>query len=269
VTTNSSPSRGPGGRVAFVTGGARGIGAAVARRLSDDGLAVAVGFRQDEAAATDVVRRIESCGGRAIPVRGDVSDDDEVDAAFDLVESELGAVDVLVNNAGIHRAGRITALSARHWRAVIDANLTGSFLCARRAVPKMVAAGYGCIVNISSVIGLNGFPGDAAYASAKAGLFGLTRALALELAGSGVRVNAVAPGFVDTEMTQALHEEVLQRIEASIPLRRQATTEEIADCVAFLASAGYVTGSVVVADGGWTITSGIQPRGPVKRDDGP
>ena len=267
MTADSLSPSGPGGRVGFVTGGARGIGAAVARRLSDEGLSVAVGFRQDEAAAADVVRRIESCGGRAIPVRGDVSDDDEVDATFDLVERELGAVGVLVNNAGIHRAGRITALSPRDWRAVVDANLTGSFLCARRAAPKMTAAGYGRIVNVSSVIGLNGFPGDAAYASAKAGLFGLTRALALELAGTGVTVNAVAPGFVDTEMTQALHEEVLQRIEASIPLRRQATTEEIADCVAFLARASYVTGSVVVADGGWTITSGIQPRRPLERDD--
>lgn len=248
------------GRTAFVTGASRGIGAAVAHRLSERGLAVAVGFRQDERAAAQVVRRIESSGGRAVAVRGDVRDEDEVAAAFDQVEHELGAVDVLVNNAGIHRAGRITALSVEDWRTVVDADLTGSFLCARRAVPNMAAAGFGRIVNVSSVIGLNGFPGEVAYASAKAGLLGLTRALALELAGTGVTVNALAPGFVDTEMTRALHDDVLERIEAAIPFRRQATTDEVADCVDFLARASYVTGSVVVVDGGWTITPGIHRR---------
>lgn len=260
MLADTSPAHDLSGRIAFVTGGARGIGAAVARRLSENGLSVAVGYRQDERAATDLVRSIESSGGRAVPVRGDVRDDGDVGSAFDRIESELGAVDVLVNNAGMHRAGRITALTSEDWRTVIDASLTGAFLCARRAVPSMLAAGHGRIVNVSSVIGLNGFPGEVAYASAKAGLLGLTRALALEVAGTGVTVNALAPGFVDTEMTQALHEDVLERIEESIPFRRQASTEEIADCVEFLVRASYVTGSVVVADGGWTISSGIHPR---------
>jgi len=166
MTVSLGSSRDLAGATAFVTGGSRGIGAAVAYRLSGIGLAVGVGFRQDARAATDVVRCIESSGGRAIPVRCDVASECEVAEAFDLIEGELGPVGVLVNNAGVHRSGRITALGVDDWRCVIDASLTGAFLCVRRAVPKMRADGFGRIINVSSVIGLNGFPGDVAYASA-------------------------------------------------------------------------------------------------------
>jgi 3-oxoacyl-[acyl-carrier protein] reductase len=237
-----------------VTGASRGIGAAIAARLAVEGTPVAIVYRSDEDGATAVAKAIEGLGGRALPVRGDISVPEDVDSLFELVEAELGPVGVLVNNAAVHRGGRVQKLSLEDWNAVLDTGLTGAFLCCRRAVPGMIDLGGGRIVNISSVVGLNGFPGDSAYASAKAGLIGLTRSLALELARDGISVNAVVAGFVDTDMTRALQPKVLDRVIATVPLGRTATTDEVADTVAFLATGpGYVTGSNVVIDGGWTL----------------
>lgn len=239
---------------AFVTGGSGGIGAAVARSLASIGAPVAIGYRKRATEAERVASSIDALGGRAICVGGDVSDEDEVDQAFARIEAELGPVGVLVNNAGAHRGGRVQKLSVDDWRTVLDASLTSAFLCARRAVPGMVERQRGRIINVTSVVGLNGFPGDTAYASAKAGLIGLTKALALELARDGIAVTAVAPGFVDTDMTRALPPAVLERIERTIPTHRQATVEEIARTVDFLAAGpNYITGTVIVVDGGWTI----------------
>jgi 3-oxoacyl-[acyl-carrier protein] reductase len=239
---------------AVVTGGSRGIGAAVAARLAGLGAPVALIYRRDDEAAASVAAEIESAGGTALPLRADVSSPADVDALFHAVEAKLGPVGVLINNAAVHRAGRIQTLDVADWQAVIDTGLTGAFPCCRRAVPGMLERGGGRIVNVSSVIGLNGFPGDAAYASAKAGLLGLTRALALELAQAGVSVNAVVPGFVDTDMTRALEPRVLDRIVNSVPMGRTASTEEVAETVAFLvAGPAYVTGTNVVIDGGWTL----------------
>lgn len=239
---------------AFVSGASRGIGEAVARRLAALGAPVAVGYRSRAADADRVVADIVAAGGRATAVGGDLSDEEAVAGVFAAIEAAFGPVGILVNNAGLHIGGRIQHVPTADWRAVIDANLTAAFLCSRAAVPGMVERRWGRIVNITSVVGLNGFPGDVPYASAKAGLIGLTRALALEVAGRQVTVNAIAPGFVDTEMTQALEPAVLERVERSIPLKRQATADEIAGAVEFLVGSGdYVTGSVVVVDGGWTL----------------
>jgi 3-oxoacyl-[acyl-carrier protein] reductase len=237
-----------------VTGGSRGIGAAVARSLASLGAPVVVTYRSDDEAAAKVVAAIEADGGRAIAVAADVTSAAAVDALFHRVETVFGPAGVLVNNAGIHRGGRVHTIDPSHWDLVIGTNLTGTFNCARRAVPGMIERQWGRIVNISSIVGIKGFPGDSAYAAAKAGLLGLTRAMALELAPSGVLVNALAPGFVDTDMTRALTERAAERLASSIPLGRQAEPGEIADAVAFLvAGPGYLTGSTLVVDGGWTL----------------
>jgi 3-oxoacyl-[acyl-carrier protein] reductase len=239
---------------ALVTGASRGIGAATARRLAEAGACVAVVYRSGAQEAEKVVAGIEDAGGRAFAVACDIASPDDVDRMVGAVEAELGPVGVLVNNAGIHRGGRIQNLSVDDWNAVIATDLTGAFLCSRRVVPGMIERRYGRIVNVSSVVGINGFPGDSAYAAAKAGLLGLTRALALELAPHGVTVNALAPGFVDTEMTQRLSEKARTRTNEAIPLGRQADSDEIAEAIAFLvAGPGYVTGSTVTVDGGWTL----------------
>ncbi|MHB1710308.1 MAG: 3-oxoacyl-ACP reductase family protein [Acidimicrobiales bacterium] len=239
---------------AFVTGAGRGIGAEIARRLAAGGAPVAIGYRRQADQAEAVAISIREKGGTALCVGADVSDPDEVDAAFARIEAELGPVGVLVNNAGLHIGGRIQAFAVEDWHRVVGTCLTGAFLCARRAVPEMVARRGGRIVNVTSVVGVNGYPGDAAYASAKAGMIGLTKALALELARDGIAVNAVAPGFVDTEMTRALAPSVLEQVARSIPARRQGSTEEIAQAVEFLVTGPeYITGTVLTIDGGWTI----------------
>ena len=237
-----------------MTGASRGIGAAIAARLAAAGAPVALVYRSDEDAAVKVAKDIQASGGRALAVRADVSRPDKVDAAFAAVEAEFGSARILVNNAAVHRGGRVQALSLDDWNAVVATGLTGAFLCCRRAVPGMIEQGGGRIINVSSVVGLNGFPGDAAYASVKAGLLGLTKSLALELARDGISVNAVVPGFVGTDMTRALDPKLLDRVIDSIPHRRMATTDEVADSVAFLATGpDYITGSNVVVDGGWTL----------------
>ncbi|BBX65327.1 beta-ketoacyl-ACP reductase [Mycobacterium saskatchewanense] len=239
---------------AFVTGGSRGIGAAIAQNLATAGAAVAIGYRNRAAQAEQVATSITTAGGTAICIPGDVSDENEVDQAFARIEAELGPVGILVNNAGAHRGGRVQKLALDDWRLVHNASLTSAFLCARRAVPLMIERRWGRIINVTSVVGLNGFPGDAAYASAKAGLIGLTKALALELARDQITVTAVAPGFVDTEMTRGLAPSIIERIERTIPAHRQATADEIAQTVGFLAAGpDYITGTVIVVDGGWRI----------------
>jgi 3-oxoacyl-[acyl-carrier protein] reductase len=232
-----------------VTGASRGIGAATAKALAADGWSVAVNYRSGAEQAEQVVKSIGEAGGRAVAVQGDVSDPAAADAIFKQAEAAFdGPVLVLVNNAGVTADNLSPALSDDEWDRVVSTNLTGAFRLTRRALRPMLRARYGRIVNVASVVGLKANPGQANYAAAKAGLVGLTRTVAAEVARRGVTVNAVAPGFIATEMTAELGDGFLDHV----PARRAGTPEEVAACVRFLASeeAGYVTGSTLTVDGG-------------------
>ncbi|MGH2758601.1 MAG: 3-oxoacyl-ACP reductase FabG [Actinomycetota bacterium] len=239
--------------VALVTGASRGIGRAIALRLASDGWPVAVNYRADEDGAKRTVVDIESAGGDALLAHGDVSTPDGIAGAFAAAE-ERAPVLVLVNNAGLTRDGLAAVMKQESWDAVLRTNLDGAFLACRRAMKKMIVARWGRIVNIASVVGVKGHAGQANYAAAKAGLIGLTKSLALELATRGVTANAVAPGFVRTQITEALGEDRLTQIVEATPLGREIRADEIAAAVAFLVSdeAAAITGQVLCVDGGMT-----------------
>lgn len=258
--TSSLPALGADlqGRTAFVTGASRGIGAAIARRLGSVGARVAVGYRTGADAAQAVSDDIVRSGGVAVPIKGDISVEAEVDLAFRSVEQELGPVEILVNNAANHIGGRTQELLTSDWHAVLDGSLTGAFLCTRRALPCMLAGNWGRIVNVTSVVGLNGYPGDAAYASAKAGLLGLTRAVALEHARHGITVNAIAPGFVSTDLVANFGAAFHDRVTNAVPLSRFATPLEVADAVVLLLAGAYTTGATLVVDGGWSLAAALK-----------
>ncbi|MGV9806714.1 3-oxoacyl-ACP reductase FabG [Micromonospora chersina] len=244
-------------RTAVVTGAARGIGAGVARRLARDGFAVAV-VDLDEAAAQPVVDEIEAAGGRALAVGADVADEQAVRAAVDRIAGELGEPTILVNNAGITRDNLLFKMTADDWDAVVNVHLRGSFLMTRAVQGHMTGAGWGRIVNLSSTSAL-GNRGQANYAAAKAGLQGFTKTLALELGKFGVTANAIAPGFIETEMTAATatrlgvpFEEFKRAAAAQIPVARTGTPEDIAHAVSFFVSegAGFINGQVLYVAGG-------------------
>ena len=238
-------------RVALVTGAGRGIGRAIALRLAEEGAKVAVVDWADSGA--DAAREIEEASGRSTTFfKGDISNEGDTKAAVAAVEEALGPVDILVNNAGITRDGLALTMSEEDWDAVLAVNLKGAFLMSKAVLRGMIKRRRGSIVSISSVVGRRGNAGQINYSSAKAGLIGLTKSLAREVASRNVRVNAVAPGYIETEMTGALDETARNAIINQIPLGRIGTPEGVADAVAFLAgdSASFITGAVIPVDGG-------------------
>ncbi|WP_312281471.1 3-oxoacyl-[acyl-carrier-protein] reductase [Oscillibacter sp.] len=240
------------GKTAVVTGGSRGLGRAVCRKLAENGANVVFSYAGNTAAAQETLAELESMGANVRAVQGSVADSEAVKTLMDTAVKEFGRLDILVNNAGITRDGLVMLMKEDDFDAVIDTNLKGTFLCMKAASRIMLRQKYGRIVNLSSVVGLHGNAGQVNYAASKAGVIGMTKSLAKELAAKGVTVNAVAPGFITTDMTDGLPEAAKSALLATIPMARLGAPEDVAEAVAFLAGdgAGYITGQVLGVDGG-------------------
>jgi 3-oxoacyl-[acyl-carrier protein] reductase len=243
------------GRVAIVTGGSRGIGRAVAMRLANEGANVAITYRSNDAAAEAAAEEVRTEGARCEIFQGDVASPDDVAALFEGVGEALGRVEILVNNAGLTRDNLMMRMKESEFDEVLSTNLKGTYLCTRAALRPMIRARWGRIVNISSVVGLVGNAGQANYAASKAGIIGFTKSVAREVAQRGITANVVAPGYVETELTQSLTDDIKDQIKSQVPAGRFAEAEEVAGVVAFLAGeeAGYLTGQTLAVDGGMTM----------------
>ncbi|PNV79844.1 MAG: beta-ketoacyl-ACP reductase [Dictyoglomus turgidum] len=242
-------------RVALVTGGSRGIGRAIVLSFAKEGAKVLINYKGNEKAAMETLEEVKKIGGEGEVFKADVSIEEEVDKMFNFVLEKWGRLDILVNNAGIIRDNLLIRMKSEEWDQVINTNLKGVFYCTRSAVKIMLKQRYGRIINISSVIGLRGNIGQANYAAAKAGIIGFTKAVAKEVASRGITVNAVAPGFILTDMTEVLSEEMKKKALEEIPMGRFGDPKDVASAVKFLASdeAGYITGVVLSIDGGLSI----------------
>ena len=239
-------------KTALVTGASRGIGAAIAKKLAARGFMVIINYGHSSAAAEEVKNQIEQASGQAVLMQGDVSSGDDVDRMFKDIKKTWGRLDDLVNNAGINRDTLLVRMKEDQWDAVLSTDLKSVFFTTKAAASLMMRQRSGSIINIASVVGITGNAGQANYAAAKAGVIGFTKSAAKELAARGIRVNAIAPGFIETDMTDAIPEKIREGMLETIPLRRGGKAEDVANAVAFLASddAGYITGQVLKVDGG-------------------
>ena len=242
-------------KIALVTGAGRGIGKAIALELAEKGFAVAVNYNKSSAAADETVREILARNGDAVAVKADVSSADEVKDMFKTVTEKLGAVEVLVCNAGVTKDNLLMRMKEDEWNSVISADLSSLFYCAKEALRPMLKARTGRIIAISSVVGLVGNPGQCNYSAAKAGMTGFVKSLAREVGSRGITVNAIAPGYIETDMTSALSAEAQDAMISTIPAGRKGKPEDVAKAVAFLASddASYINGQVIAVDGGMTM----------------
>ncbi|HEY4716332.1 MAG TPA: 3-oxoacyl-[acyl-carrier-protein] reductase [bacterium] len=240
------------GKIAVVTGGSRGIGSAVALNLASGGAAVIVNYLTNEKKALQVVNELKSSGGTGEAVRFDVSSENDVKNAFDGILDKYGRIDILVNNAGTTMDNLLVRMKSEEWLKVIHTNLNGVFFCTRAVLRTMLKQRSGSIVNLTSVVGITGNRGQANYCAAKAGVIGFTKSVAREVASRGIRVNAVAPGFIETDMTSSLSEEKRNEIKRAIPVEKLGTPGEVADVVFFLCSdlSSYITGQVIGVNGG-------------------
>lgn len=238
------------GKVAVVTGGSRGIGATIAKVLAKNGAYVAINYQTSIDRAEAVVKEIEDQGGISFAIKSDVSKPDDVKSLMEEVKNRYGKIDILINNAGITRDRTFRKLSNEEWSEVIDVNLSSVFYTTSEVINHMLEQGYGRIINISSIIGQVGGFGQSNYAASKAGIIGLTKSLALETAKNGITVNAVCPGFIETEMVGEMPENVLENIISKIPMKRLGQTDEIAEAVLFLIQANYITGQSINVNGG-------------------
>jgi len=243
------------GKVAVVTGGGRGIGRAIVLALGKEGVKVLINYRGKKESALETLEELKKLGGEGEIYQADVSVEEEVEKMFNFVIEKWGKLDILVNNAGITKDNLLIRMKSEEWDQVINTNLRGVFLCTRSALKIMLKQRSGRIINISSVVGLKGNIGQANYASAKAGIIGFTKAVAREVASRGITVNAIAPGFIKTEMTDVLSEEMKKKVLDEIPLSRFGDPEDVANAVKFLVSdeASYITGIVLNVDGGLAI----------------
>ncbi len=239
-------------RVALVTGGSRGIGRAICLALAASGHRVVVNYASRSDAAEAVVAEIASAGGTAVAIQGDVSNPADVERVFAEAEEQLGAVEILVNNAGITRDGLLLRMAEEDWNDVVTVNLSSVYLCTKRAMKGMIRARWGRIISLSSVSGIAGNPGQANYAASKAGIIGFTKSVAKEVGSRGITANVVAPGFIETDMTDVLGDDAKSSASASASLGRLGHPEEVASAVDYLASDGasYITGQVLAVDGG-------------------
>jgi 3-oxoacyl-[acyl-carrier protein] reductase len=241
------------GKRALVTGGNRGIGRTIAERLAEAGADVAL-FARNADSVAEAARALADRGVRGLALVGDVGSDADVERAWSELMAEFGQLDILINNAGITRDGLLLRMKPEDWSAVLDVNLTGAFRWSRLAAKQMLRQKSGRIINVSSIVGVIGNPGQTNYAASKAGLIGFSKSLAVEVAARGITVNVIAPGFIETEMTHALGDEAQKEFLSRIPLGKLGTTGDVADLALFLASplSDYITGQVICVDGGLT-----------------
>lgn len=240
------------GKTALVTGAAKGIGKAIALKFAEQGAFVAINYRSSEAQVKELIKEIEDKGGKAISVKGDISNFEESERVIKEVQEKLGSLDILVNNAGITKDGLLMRMKEADFDSVINANLKGTFNCIKHASGIMLRQRSGKIINISSVVGITGNAGQANYSASKAGIIGLTKSAAKELASRGINVNAIAPGFIQTDMTDVLSDKVKEKMMEVIPLKRVGLPSDVANLALFLASSlsDYITGQIITIDGG-------------------